>query len=255
MPLHERIALYSIADCAVVTCTRDGMNLVPYEARANPESAEPGRTRNPRNPDTPSSGSPPCWVLLLPQLKPLLCRLLPRSAVRGVQRGSAGGGLGRRRRRRRRSGCPAAAQQHARRVRVRRVLPLAFGRDPGQPVEPRSHRRRHLQGDHPSDRGADRPPREALAVRQGAQQRLLGREQLRRAPPRVQVALGAPLLRPRVRPQFPGRRPRPQLQEAPGEQRVPGKAHAHNAHTHNTHTQHACSPRASLAAKNRPDVS
>ena len=31
MPLHERIALYSIADCAVVTATRDGMNLVSYE--------------------------------------------------------------------------------------------------------------------------------------------------------------------------------------------------------------------------------
>lgn len=31
MPLHERMAFYSIADCAVVTATRDGMNLVPYE--------------------------------------------------------------------------------------------------------------------------------------------------------------------------------------------------------------------------------
>ena len=31
MPLYERIALYSIADVAVVTATRDGMNLVPYE--------------------------------------------------------------------------------------------------------------------------------------------------------------------------------------------------------------------------------
>ena len=31
MPLYERIALYSVADCAVVTATRDGMNLVPYE--------------------------------------------------------------------------------------------------------------------------------------------------------------------------------------------------------------------------------
>ena len=31
MPLYERAALYSIADCAVVTATRDGMNLVPYE--------------------------------------------------------------------------------------------------------------------------------------------------------------------------------------------------------------------------------
>ncbi|GFH10594.1 glyco_transf_20 domain-containing protein, partial [Haematococcus lacustris] len=31
VPLHERMAFYSVADCAVVTATRDGMNLVPYE--------------------------------------------------------------------------------------------------------------------------------------------------------------------------------------------------------------------------------
>lgn len=31
VPLHEKIAMYSIADVAVVTATRDGMNLVPYE--------------------------------------------------------------------------------------------------------------------------------------------------------------------------------------------------------------------------------
>lgn len=31
VPLHERIAFFSVADCAVVTATRDGMNLVPYE--------------------------------------------------------------------------------------------------------------------------------------------------------------------------------------------------------------------------------
>ena len=31
MPLHERMAFYSEADVAVVTATRDGMNLVPYE--------------------------------------------------------------------------------------------------------------------------------------------------------------------------------------------------------------------------------
>lgn len=40
VPLHERIALYSIAECAVVTATRDGMNLVPYEyvaCRQGPE--------------------------------------------------------------------------------------------------------------------------------------------------------------------------------------------------------------------------
>jgi len=30
VPLYERIALYSVADVAVVTATRDGMNLVPY---------------------------------------------------------------------------------------------------------------------------------------------------------------------------------------------------------------------------------
>lgn len=31
VPLHERIAFYACADVAVVTATRDGMNLVPYE--------------------------------------------------------------------------------------------------------------------------------------------------------------------------------------------------------------------------------
>lgn len=31
VPLYERVALLSIADCVVVTATRDGMNLLPYE--------------------------------------------------------------------------------------------------------------------------------------------------------------------------------------------------------------------------------
>jgi Glycosyltransferase family 20 len=31
VPLYERVALYSMADVAVVTATRDGMNLAPYE--------------------------------------------------------------------------------------------------------------------------------------------------------------------------------------------------------------------------------
>ena len=31
VPLHDRIALFALADCVVVTATRDGMNLVPYE--------------------------------------------------------------------------------------------------------------------------------------------------------------------------------------------------------------------------------
>lgn len=33
MPLYERMALFSISEVAVVTCTRDGMNLLPYEVR------------------------------------------------------------------------------------------------------------------------------------------------------------------------------------------------------------------------------
>ena len=43
VPLHERIAFYSLADCAVITATRDGMNLVPYEyvvCRQGPTGAE-----------------------------------------------------------------------------------------------------------------------------------------------------------------------------------------------------------------------
>jgi trehalose 6-phosphate synthase/phosphatase len=31
VPLHERMAFYAVSDVAVVTATRDGMNLVPYE--------------------------------------------------------------------------------------------------------------------------------------------------------------------------------------------------------------------------------
>lgn len=31
VPLHERMAFYSLADVAVLTATRDGFNLVPYE--------------------------------------------------------------------------------------------------------------------------------------------------------------------------------------------------------------------------------
>ena len=31
VPLHERIAFLSAADVVVVTATRDGRNLVPYE--------------------------------------------------------------------------------------------------------------------------------------------------------------------------------------------------------------------------------
>lgn len=43
VPLHERIAFYTIADVAVVTATRDGMNLVPYEyvvCRQGPDGDE-----------------------------------------------------------------------------------------------------------------------------------------------------------------------------------------------------------------------
>eukprot|EP00899_Mesostigma_viride_P018344 jgi/Mesvir1/26510/Mv16167-RA.2 len=31
VPLHERIAIYNISECAIVTSVRDGLNLVPYE--------------------------------------------------------------------------------------------------------------------------------------------------------------------------------------------------------------------------------
>jgi len=48
VPHYERIALYSIADCTIVTATRDGMNLMPYEyivCRQGPDSA-PGTRRS-----------------------------------------------------------------------------------------------------------------------------------------------------------------------------------------------------------------
>lgn len=31
VPLHERLAFYTVAECCVVTAVRDGMNLIPYE--------------------------------------------------------------------------------------------------------------------------------------------------------------------------------------------------------------------------------
>ena len=43
VPLYEKIALYSVADVAIVTATRDGMNLVPYEyivCREGPEVSQ-----------------------------------------------------------------------------------------------------------------------------------------------------------------------------------------------------------------------
>jgi trehalose 6-phosphate synthase/phosphatase len=68
VPLYERIALYSIADVAVVTATRDGMNLMPYEyivCRQGPNAAEtqaaPGVGLPPRStappPTTTGGGS------------------------------------------------------------------------------------------------------------------------------------------------------------------------------------------------------
>ena len=53
VPLYEKIALYSIADVAVVTATRDGMNLMPYEyivCRQGPESLnlQSGEEHQPR---------------------------------------------------------------------------------------------------------------------------------------------------------------------------------------------------------------
>ena len=48
VPHYERIALYSIADCSIVTATRDGMNLMPYEyivCRQGPDST-PGTRRS-----------------------------------------------------------------------------------------------------------------------------------------------------------------------------------------------------------------
>ena len=45
--VHERIALYSVADVSVVTATRDGMNLAPYEyitCRQGPENEAQGTT-------------------------------------------------------------------------------------------------------------------------------------------------------------------------------------------------------------------
>mmetsp|Transcript_2058 Transcript_2058/g.5209 ORF Transcript_2058/g.5209 Transcript_2058/m.5209 type:complete len:929 (+) Transcript_2058:1462-4248(+) len=57
VPLHERMAFYSVADCVVVTATRDGMNLVPYEyivCRQGPDAAaatetEPAVESGPRD--------------------------------------------------------------------------------------------------------------------------------------------------------------------------------------------------------------
>eukprot|EP01025_Chloroclados_australasicus_P000064 TRINITY_DN10033_c0_g2_i3.p2 TRINITY_DN10033_c0_g2~~TRINITY_DN10033_c0_g2_i3.p2 ORF type:complete len:720 (+),score=61.27 TRINITY_DN10033_c0_g2_i3:54-2213(+) len=49
VPLHEKIAFYSIADCVLVSATRDGMNLVPYEyitSRQGPDQSRQGADRS-----------------------------------------------------------------------------------------------------------------------------------------------------------------------------------------------------------------
>lgn len=46
VPLHERIAFYSVADVLVVSATRDGMNLAPYEYVVCRQGA-------PKDPDVP----------------------------------------------------------------------------------------------------------------------------------------------------------------------------------------------------------
>ncbi|MEW5315842.1 MAG: hypothetical protein WDW38_007244 [Sanguina aurantia] len=51
VPLHERMAFYSLADVAVLTATRDGFNLVPYEyimcSGADRDSPQHGRGSSP----------------------------------------------------------------------------------------------------------------------------------------------------------------------------------------------------------------
>lgn len=60
VPLYERIALYSIADVAVVTATRDGMNLMPYEyivCRQGP-FGDPSLAGTPRSGPASGAASP-----------------------------------------------------------------------------------------------------------------------------------------------------------------------------------------------------
>jgi trehalose 6-phosphate synthase/phosphatase len=62
VPLHERIAFYTIADVAVVTATRDGMNLVPYEyvvCRQGPEGEDNEELQLPRESMLVVSGGRP----------------------------------------------------------------------------------------------------------------------------------------------------------------------------------------------------
>jgi trehalose-6-phosphate synthase len=56
VPLHDRLALFSLAHCVVVTATRDGMNLVPYEYIVCRQGA-PGLTE--RTSMLVVSGAPP----------------------------------------------------------------------------------------------------------------------------------------------------------------------------------------------------
>lgn len=41
LPVHERLAFYSVADILILTATRDGMNLAPYEYVVCRQSASP----------------------------------------------------------------------------------------------------------------------------------------------------------------------------------------------------------------------
>lgn len=66
VPLYEKIALYSIADVAVVTATRDGMNLMPYEyivCRQGPEKTSPEDQDQAGDPSVHSSPQPSMLVV------------------------------------------------------------------------------------------------------------------------------------------------------------------------------------------------
>lgn len=81
VPLYERAAYYSIADAAVVTATRDGMNLVPYEYVVCRQGATEVRGEATRHTCKPASAA--SYLMTAPPTKQrkrlLYCTHTPRT--------------------------------------------------------------------------------------------------------------------------------------------------------------------------------
>ncbi len=164
VPLYERIALYSIADVVVVTATRDGMNLVPYEyivCRQGPPVSVQNLS---------------CSLARQGDHDPVV---LKASACCAIAQHICANQLAAQR-----FQCLAAcstgfrarreAAFRARRIGVCGMLPLSGGRRARQPLVHRRGGRRDLRRGQDANRGQAPAAREALEIRVDSHRRVLG---------------------------------------------------------------------------------